>query len=60
MSHSYIIEFDVFTLVIMSMKYLGVKGLTELKNSGLINLYNYDITFAHTEDILFPMIANID
>ena len=50
MSHAYnIVKFEVFTLVNRFMEDLGVKGFTQLKTSGLINLYNYDITFVNTE-----------
>ena len=42
------------------MKGFEVKGFTQLKTSGSINLYIYEFTFVNTEDILFPMMANID
>ena len=42
------------------MQDLGVKGFTQLKTSGSINLYNYEITFANMEYILVQIMANID
>ena len=58
MSHANIIvKFEVFTLVIGFMQDRGVKGS---HNSGSINVYNYDITFVNTEDILCKIMANID
>ena len=61
MSLTYIIvKFEVFTMVIAFMQDLGIIGFTYPQTSGSINLCNYEITFVNTEDILFPIIANID